>query len=217
MIITLDGPAGSGKSTVAKKLAERLGFAFLDTGSMYRAVAAWCLRQNIPLDDEASIGKLAELMTIEFAGERIFVNRTDLTEDLRTTAVTIAASRIAVIPTVREALVRLQRETADGKDIVTEGRDQGTVAFPNAQCKFFVTATPEERARRRLRELLDQGEAAEFDDVLEQIRERDERDATREVAPLQPAPDAIIVDTTSLEFEEVLDRLEQAVRRRQAL
>lgn len=216
MIITLDGPAGSGKSTVAKKLAERLRFAFLDTGAMYRAVAAWCLRQNIPLDDEASIGKLADLMTIEFAGERIFVNGADLTEDLRTTAVTIAASRIAVIPAVREALVRLQRETADGKDIVTEGRDQGTVAFPDAQCKFFVTATPEERARRRLRELLDQGEAAEFEEVLEQIRERDERDATREVAPLKPAPDAKVVDTTSLEFEEVLDRLEQAVRQRQA-
>lgn len=215
MIVTLDGPAGSGKSSVARRLAERLGFAFLDTGAMYRALAAWCLRENVSLDNASAIGKLAGSVTIEFEADRIFVNGTDLTEDLRTEAVTIAASRIAVIPEVREALVRMQREAAREKDIVTEGRDQGTVAFPNAECKFFVTATPQERARRRLRELEAQGQTADGDDVLKQILERDARDASREVAPLKPASDAQILDTTSMKFEEVLALLEQEVRTRQ--
>jgi cytidylate kinase len=200
---------------VARRLAERLGFAFLDTGAMYRALAAWCLQEKVCLDDASAIGNLAEVVTIEFEADCIFVNGTDLTDDLRTEAVTIAASRIAVIPEVREALVRMQREAARGKDIVTEGRDQGTVAFPKAECKFFVTATPQERARRRLRELEAQGQTADGDEVLKQILERDARDASREVAPLKPASDAQILDTTSMKFEEVLALLEQEVRTRQ--
>jgi CMP/dCMP kinase len=214
MIVTLDGPAGSGKSTAARQLAERLGFAFLDTGSMYRAVAYCCLERNIPLDEVAAVGKLAQSLKMTFEGDRLFVNGVDVTEGLRSLEVTVAASQVAVLPRVREALVKLQREAARGKDMVTEGRDQGTVAFPAAECKFFLNADPNERARRRLRELQDQGNPVDLDEVLQQILERDERDASRKVAPLKPAPDALIVDTTSLELDEVLDRLERAVRQR---
>lgn len=214
MIVTLDGPAGSGKSTAARKLAERLGFAFLDTGSMYRAVAYCCLDRQIPIEDVAAVGKLAQSLDMVFQGDRLLVNGTDVTDRLRSLEVTVAASQVAVLPVVREALVKMQREAARGKCMVTEGRDQGTVAFPGAECKFFLNADPNERARRRLRELEDQGNPIDLNEVLRQILERDERDATREVAPLKPAADALIIDTTSLELDEVLDRLEHIVRER---
>ena len=214
MIVTLDGPAGSGKSTAARKLAERLGFAFLDTGAMYRAVAYCCLERQIPIEDVPAVGKLAQTLNMVFQGDRLLVNGTDVTDRLRSLEVTVAASQVAVLPVVREALVKLQREEARGKNMVTEGRDQGTVAFPAAECKFFLNADPNERARRRLRELEDQGNPVDLNEVLRQILERDERDASREVAPLKPAPDALIIDTTSLELDEVLDRLEHVVRQR---
>jgi cytidylate kinase len=216
MIVTLDGPAGSGKSSVARQLAERLGFAFLDTGAMYRAVAFCCVDQKLSLDDAAAIGKLALSLRMDVAADRVLINGSDVTEQLRSQGVTEAASRVAMLPAVREALVKLQRQAAAGKNMVTEGRDQGTVAFPSAECKFYLTAQPQERARRRQRELEDQGQRVELDEVLRQILERDERDASRAVAPLKPAADALIIDTTSLEQSEVLDRLERAVRERMA-
>jgi CMP/dCMP kinase len=214
MIVTMDGPAGSGKSTAARQLARRLGFAFLDTGAMYRAVAYASLERNLPLDDEAAVGNLARSLRMAFDGDRLIVNDNDVSDRLRTTEVTSAASRVAVLPVVREALVKLQREAARGKNMVTEGRDQGTVVFPKAGCKFFLTADPKERARRRALELEEQGQTVDLAEVLHQILERDERDASRDIAPLKPAEDALIIDTTSLELEEVLARLEQIVRER---
>ncbi len=153
MIVTLDGPAGSGKSSVARQLAERLEFDFLDTGAMYRAVAVCSADRKLAWDNEPAIGKLAGSLQMVFEADRLLVNGEDLTDRLRNLEITTAASRVAVIPLVREALVKLQREAARGKNMVTEGRDQGTVVFPAAECKFYVTADPEERARRRLREL----------------------------------------------------------------
>lgn len=214
MIVTMDGPAGSGKSTAARQLARRLGFDFLDTGAMYRAVAYASLERDLPLDDEAAVGNLAQSLRMAFEGDRLFVDGSDVTDRLRSTEVTGAASRVAVLPSVREALVRLQRDAARGKNMVTEGRDQGTVVFPKAECKFFLTADPKERARRRALELEEQGQTVDLGDVLQQILERDERDASREVAPLKPANDALIIETTSLELEEVLARLERIVRER---
>lgn len=214
MIVTMDGPAGSGKSTAARQLARRLGFAFLDTGAMYRAVAYASLERNLPLDDEAAVGNLARSLRMAFDGDRLIVDGNDVTDRLRTPEVTSAASRVAVLPMVREALVKLQREAARGKNMVTEGRDQGTVVFPKAGCKFFLTADQKERARRRALELEEQGQTVDLEEVLNQIVERDERDASRDIAPLKPAEDALIIDSTSLEFEEVLARLEQIVRER---
>ncbi len=215
MIVTIDGPAGSGKSTVARRLAERLGFAFLDTGAMYRGVALCLLEKKVPWDDEAAIGELAHSLRMTFEDGRLLVNGRDVTDRLRTPEVTAAASRVAVLSPVREALADLQRQLAQGKDMVTEGRDQGSVVFPGAECKFFVTADPEERARRRAQDLQDDGHPADFNEVLRQIRERDERDASRKVGPLKAAPDAQIIDTTALELDEVLRRLKQIVRDRQ--
>jgi cytidylate kinase len=214
MIVTMDGPAGSGKSTAARQLAERLAFGFLDTGAMYRAVAYACLERKLSLEDEAAVGKLAQSLRMAFDGDRLFVNGKDVTDNLRSADVTNAASRVAVLPVVREALVKLQREAARGKNMVTEGRDQGTVVFPKALCKFFITADPKERARRRLVELQEQGQTLDLEEVLHQIQERDERDANREIAPLKPAKDALIIDTTGVELSEVLNRLEQIVRER---
>lgn len=212
MIVTMDGPAGSGKSTAARQLAERLGFGFLDTGAMYRAVAYFTLEHGLSLEDAAGIGTLAQSLRMAFDGDRLFVNGNDVTEHLRSAEVTGSASRVAVLPAVREALVKLQREAARGKNIVTEGRDQGTVVFPNAECKFFLTADPKERARRRQLELEEQGQKVDFEEMLRQIRERDERDASRKIAPLKPAPDALIIDTTGIELGDVLVRLEKIVR-----
>ena len=215
MIVTIDGPAGSGKSTAARKLADRLGYRFLDTGAMYRVVGFECLRQGVDLDDREQVGRIAREVKLHFEGDNIFSGDENVSEPIRSTEVTRAASVVALDPEVRRAMVETQRELAAGLDIVTEGRDQGTVAFPHAECKFFFEADPKERAARRHRELEEQGSSASFEEILNQIHERDRRDATREVAPLKPAPDAIHVDTTGIGIEEVLQLLEQTVRQRQ--
>lgn len=215
MIVTIDGPAGSGKSTAARKLADRLGFCFLDTGAMYRVVGLECLRRGIELDDEALVGNVADEVEIRFEGKTIYSGDENVTDKIRSEDATRAASVVALNPSVREAMVRRQRELAAGLDVVTEGRDQGTVAFPQADCKFFFEADPQERASRRHRELARKGDTATYDEILSQIRERDQRDAMREVAPLKPAPDSIHVDTTRLDIEQVLELLERTVRQKQ--
>lgn len=183
---------------------------------MYRAVALWCLRQKIPVNDETAIEDVVHSLELVVEGNRLVVNDWDVTDQLRTVEVTSAASQVAIQPAVRNALVQIQREVAQGKDIVTEGRDQGTVVFPDAECKFFMTASPRERARRRLRDLENDGNPVDFEEVLRQILERDERDSTRKVAPLLPAPDAVVVDTTTMEPGDVLNHLVAVVRQRQA-
>ncbi|QDU80437.1 Cytidylate kinase [Polystyrenella longa] len=213
MIITIDGPAGTGKSTVARALAERLGFEFLDTGALYRAIAWYCLENNVSHDDATRIVELTSTVHIRWEDARLWVNEEEVTEKIRSEEVTLGASRVAVISEVRDALNDVQRKIAEAQNIVTEGRDQGTVVFPHAQCKFYLNASAEERARRRFLELTNNGELAEYETILEQIRERDERDATREIAPLKPAPDAILIDSTNLKPERVLDKLEQTARK----
>jgi cytidylate kinase len=214
MIVTIDGPAGSGKSTAARALAERIGFAFLDTGAMYRAVALEALARGLDLDDFEAVAQLARKMTIEALGPVVRVDGRDVTAAIRTPDVTSAASRVAAIPDVRAALVRMQRKAAEGLDVVSEGRDQGTVVFPDAECKFYVTAAPEVRARRRLLELQEAGEQISFEDLLRQIVERDTRDKTREAAPLRAADDAIRIDTSDLSQDEAVSRMETIVRER---
>lgn len=212
MIVTIDGPAGSGKSTAARRLAARLGFRFLDTGAMYRAVALECLSRGVAPDDAEGAAAIASGIRIELSGERVLINGRDATEAIRTPEVTAAASIVAVHPGVRAALVRLQREATLGANVVSEGRDQGTIVFPAAECKFFITADPEERARRRLAEVRQQGSEVTFEQMLAWIRERDERDEQRALAPLAPAPDAVLIDTSERTIDDVLAELERIVR-----
>ena len=212
MIVAIDGPAGAGKSSAARALARRLGFRFLDTGAMYRAVALAALRRGHDWTKPEALAELAHGLSIEVDERRVLVDGEDVTDAIRTSQVTAATHYAANNPAVREHLVALQRQAAGRDDVVTEGRDQGTVAFPNAECKIFLTATPAERARRRLLDLEKRGETASFDDVLAQQNLRDERDANREVGPLKAAPDAIQVFTDGLSPEEVVDRLEELVR-----
>jgi cytidylate kinase len=214
MIVTIDGPAGSGKSTAARRLAERLGFDFLDTGAMYRAVALEVLSRGIDIADVARVVEVAHTADIEALGPVVRAGGRDVTAAIRTPEVSSAASKVAAIPEVRTELVRLQRQAAERRNVVSEGRDQGTVVFPLAECKFYLTADPNERARRRQLELAEQGETIAVQDLLRQILERDNRDQTRDTAPLRPADDAIRIDTSHLSPDEMVVCLETLVRER---
>ncbi len=215
MIITIDGPAGAGKSSAAKVLARRLGFEFLDTGAMYRAVALAALRRGVGMRDEAALTALVEALRLEMPpGGQVILEGNDVSGDIRTPEVTAASSPVAANPAVRRRLVELQRNIAAGRDMVCEGRDQGTVVFPDAVCKFFLTADAAARARRRQAEMAARGEAVELESLLRAQAERDQRDAARDLAPMKPADDALVLETTSLTLDEVVDRMEQEVRRR---
>jgi cytidylate kinase len=214
MIITIDGPAGAGKSTVARALAQRLGFRYLDTGAMYRAVALAGLRAGVDWDRPDLLARLARKLKIELAGNRILLNGEDVTEAVRSSEVTAVTRHAADHVEVREQLVELQRALAAGQDVVTEGRDQGSVAFPDAECKIFLTASAEERARRRLGDLEGQGEAKPVDQVLDELNRRDREDASRPVGALAVPPEAVEICTDCLSVEQVVDQLEAVVRRR---
>ncbi|QDU36757.1 Cytidylate kinase [Maioricimonas rarisocia] len=212
MIVTIDGPAGTGKSTAARGLASRLGFEFLDTGAMYRVVAMVCLEENVDPQDAEGASRIAQRVKIDFEGDRTFVDGQDVSDDIRTSPVTSAASQVAQHSGVRDALVEQQRILAAGRDTVSEGRDQGTVVFPDAGCKFFLTADPIERAKRRHLELNERGESVDIDALLREQQARDERDLRRVIAPLKPADDAITIDTTGMDPDQVLDVLEEHCR-----
>lgn len=214
MIVTIDGPAGAGKSTVAKSLAERLGFGFLDTGAMYRAVALAALRRGLATQDAARWADLARRVQVRFQDQRVLLDGEDVSDAIRTSQVTAHVRYAADNPQVRQHLVRLQQDIGRTGDIVTEGRDQGTVVFPHAECKIFLTATPEERARRRVHDLQQRGETPSLDDVLAQQLQRDERDCRRAVGPLVRAQDAVEVVTDGLSIEQVVDRLVEIVNSR---
>jgi len=212
LIVTIDGPAGSGKSSAARALAERVGFEFLDTGAMYRAVGWACLDRDVDPNDEARVSELTDHISLELKGEQVVVDGQDISGQIRSNAVSQASSVIARHPKVRESLVRLQRQFAAGKRIVSEGRDQGTVVFPAAACKFYLEARPEIRAERRHEQLLAAGDSSDLESLITEIRERDERDANRSIAPLRPADDAECIDTSDRSLEDVLDRMESRVR-----
>ena len=214
MIVTLDGPAGAGKSSAARALASRLGWCHLDTGAMYRAVALVAVERGMPLDDAERLVALAESLAIEFQGERVLVDGRDVSGEIRTERVTQATRPVADSPPVREAMKRIQRRLAAGLDLVTEGRDQGSVVFPLAELKVYLTASPEERARRRQREEQARGVAMSVNDVLQAQARRDEGDRNRPVGAMRPADDAVILETDGLSAAEVVDRLVRLVEER---
>ena len=213
-IVTIDGPAGAGKSSVSRQLAKRFAFAFLDTGAMYRVVTLAGIRLCADLSDTIAMVELAERLQIEFKSDQILVDGDDVTTAIRAHEVSTQIHHVADNPAIRSLLGTLQRRIAHGKQIVTEGRDQGTEVFPQAQCKIFLTAKPETRARRRLLELLDRGMAIEYEEVLAAQDKRDAEDAARPVGALRPAHDATIVYTDGMDQEEVVDRLAAIVRER---
>jgi len=212
LIITIDGPAASGKSTAARLLARKLGASFLDTGAMYRAVTLAAMRAGVDLNNEQKLLDITQTCEFQFsvkAGEMtVRIDNTDVTEQIRSPEVTANARYIADAPRVRERLVQMQRRfAADRHKIVTEGRDQGTVAFGDADIKFYLTADLAERARRRQAELQDKGGAGSLEQIQKAIEERDKSDKSRTVGPLKPAEDAIVVDTTNLSIEQVVEKL----------
>jgi cytidylate kinase len=206
LIIAIDGPVGSGKSTVARRVAELLGYTHLDSGAMYRGVAWKALRDGVPLDSPEQLSALAEAVRIDLVPSdgklRVILDGEDITDSIRTPEVSHAASMVAVVPGVRHPMVAEQRRAGAQGGIVMEGRDIGSVVFPQADLKIFLEASPEVRAARRLLELREKGEAVELDKVLADVHQRDRRDREREMSPLVRAPDAVVVDNTAMDAEE---------------
>ena len=207
MIITIDGPAGAGKSTVAKRLAAQLGFDYLDTGAMYRAVALCGLRKHVDWNEPDELVAIAERMQIRVESGQTFVDGENVSDVVRSAEVTDKTRFAANNPAIRAIMVRWQQAAVRHQNIVTEGRDQGTVVFPNAECKIYLTATPKERTRRRMQEFEQRGEKADFDEILRQINRRDTEDMAREVGPLCEPPDAFHVVTDSMTIDEVVAKL----------
>ncbi len=214
MIVTIDGPAGAGKSSAARMLAQRLGFDFLDTGAMYRAVTLAGLRGKSDFADQEALTRLVKTIHLEMPPGRVLLNGEDVSGLIRTPEVTAASGSVASSGVVRSQLVEWQRQIAAKGDFVCEGRDQGTVVFPDAFCKFFLFADPLERARRRHRELIAKGEKITLAEITQAQQERDARDAARNIAPMVPAADAILLDSTLLSLDEVVKRMEEEVRAR---
>lgn len=211
--IAIDGPSGAGKSTLARRLARRFGMTYVDTGAMYRAIALYMHRLGIDCADrEAVIKHLGEVqVTLEYGeeGQRVLLCGQDVSQDIRHHEISECTSKVSVIPEVREYLTDMQRSLAKTKSCIMDGRDIGTVVLPHADLKIFLTASPEDRARRRHKELAQKGEELPFEQVLADIRQRDERDSSRAVAPLRPAKDSVIVDTTGNTLEQSAEQLEK--------
>jgi cytidylate kinase len=207
MVIAIDGPAGAGKSTLARRVAEALGFTYLDTGAMYRCVALAATSEGVDLEDEAKVGELAAGIDLELRGPHVLLGGRDVSEEIRTPEITAAASKVSAQPRVREAMVEMQRRLIASGRYVAEGRDIGTKVSPDAPLKIFLTADSEERARRRS---LETGES--FEAVLESMRERDARDVNRKHGTLVPAEDAIQIDTTSRPIDEIVSEVVDRAR-----
>jgi len=212
LVVAIDGPSGAGKSTAGRAVAERLGYVFLDTGAMYRALALAALREGIPLDDAAAVAALAGRVRLDLQpGGAVILDGQDVTSALRTQEVGAAASRVSVHPSVRRHMVARQREMGQAGGVVMDGRDIGTAVFPDADVKFYVDAHPRQRAMRRHEELAQRGLPSDLDTIEREIRERDHADSTRAESPLTRAADAIHLDTTELGLEEVVRRMLAAV------
>lgn len=218
MQVAIDGPSGAGKSTLAKALAKELRFTYIDTGAMYRAVGLFVLRQGISTKDAAAIEGVLDEIEIEImhdaSGQQIWLSGENVTEKIRTPEVSIAASDVSAIPAVRLKLVELQRKLAEKCDVIMDGRDIGTYVLPSAPIKIFLTASDEERARRRYEELLAKGQDVTYEEVLKDMRYRDQNDSSRAFAPLKAAEDATVVDTSGNSFEESFDLLYQLIKER---
>lgn len=216
VIIAIDGPAGAGKSTIARHVARRLGFVYIDTGAMYRAVALWALRSGIAGEDMQSLEQLAQNAEIHFeaGSDRVFLNEEDVTQLIRSTEISAAASQVAAVPGVRRALVAIQREIAAQASVVMEGRDIGSVVFPDAEIKIYLDAMPEIRARRRASDLAAKGTPVDLTELTQHIAERDARDRNRTTSPLIQAPDATYIDTSDLAPEEVEERILALIRQK---
>lgn len=224
-IVAIDGPAGAGKSTVARRLADALGFVLVDTGAMYRVVAVAAKNAGIPWSDAEGVGKLASALVARGAlsferdpehGMRVRLDGADVTDAIRLPDVGMGASTVSAVKAVRDALLELQRQAGRSGGVVLEGRDIGTVVFPDAEVKFFLTARPEVRARRRYDELVAKGQAVTFEATLADVRQRDEQDTTRAVAPLKQAPDAVLVDSSDISIDETVARMVSRVREQES-
>lgn len=214
MVIAIDGPSGAGKGTLARTVADRLGYTHVDTGAMYRAVAWKAQHDGLPLDDDQTVAELAERCDIRQQDGRTTIDGFDVTRDIRTPAIDRAATSVARLPGVREALVRKFRHLGEHGAVVMEGRDIGTVVFPNADLKFYIDASPEERARRRAADPAHTGGQASLELVQSDIAARDKSDSTRSVAPLAKASDAIYIDTTSMPIDTVVTRVISLIQER---
>jgi cytidylate kinase len=211
-IVTIDGPSGSGKGTIARLLADRLGWHCLDSGALYRLVGVAADRAGVSFDDPAALAAIARGLPAVFDGDRVRLDGEDVSTLIRTEEAGSLASRVAAVPAVRDALLEWQRAQAREPGLVADGRDMGTVVFPAAPVKVFLTASAEERARRRHKQLLEKGFTANLPSLVAEIRERDERDRTRAVAPLKAPAAALEIESTALSIEEVLDRVLERVR-----
>ena len=216
MVIAIDGPAGSGKSTTAKHAAEKLGFIHINTGAMYRGIALKCIQGEIDLNSSSEINKILNQTKFEFgreSGSVLFMDGVDISSEITSTQVTESVSRVSAVPQIREKLVQYQREMAEGLDVVLEGRDIGTVVFPDAEFKFFLIADIEERARRRKKEMETMGEIVSLRELTAELEERDRKDSTREHSPLKKAEDAVEIDTTGLSIAEQVNRIVKIVNK----
>ena len=214
--VAIDGPAGAGKSTVARAAAKELGFIYVDTGALYRAVGVHCLRNNIVTTDAESVGAILDDITVELkfidGVQHVFLNGDDVSTEIRLPEASMAASNVSAIPSVRAFLFDLQRDIAAKNNCLMDGRDIGTVVLPNAQIKIFLTADPEERAMRRFKELQEKGSNVTYKEVLDDLLVRDYNDSHREIAPLKPAGDSVVINTTGYTLEESINKIIETVK-----
>jgi cytidylate kinase len=214
VIVTIDGPAGAGKSSIARQVAERLGFEFLDTGALYRAVTLGAIRDRIDLNDPDALIQFSRSVQLQWKTNRVLLNGNDVSDEIRAPTVTDAIRFVADLPDVRIQLSKLQRQIAQGRDIVTEGRDQGTEVFPDATCKIFLTAAPEERARRRQQQLADAGRFLSIDEIRKAQDLRDAQDCDRPLGGLSPADDSLVITSDGMTPDQVINQIVLVVESR---
>ena len=213
IIVAIDGPAGSGKSTIAKIIAKKFNFTYIDTGAMYRMITLYLLENNIDFDDLKEIEKVLNTVNLDMQGDKFYLNNADVSTKIREKRINENVSKVASIKIVRSNLVDLQRKVSNNKNVILDGRDVGTVIFPNAQVKIFLIASPEERARRRYNEFLEKKTEITYDEVLKSIKERDHIDSTRDESPLKKADDAIELDSTNLTIDDVVNFISKEIEK----